>query len=210
VNQTGICNLALIRQGISTQIAALTDNTPAANACRAVFEQCVRKMLEERPWPFATRQVSLSLVGTQIFSNWLYTYRHPTGYLNIHTVNPPIVGTTTPAEVYVENDRAPVAETFPFKKGSDASGLLIHTDVTDAIAMGTVYISDTSIYSPMFCSALAWHIASETAVVLTKNREIKLMASAEYDREVSEAFATSANETKPRKSPEAEMIQARL
>ena len=209
MNQTAICNLALLRIGIAQQIADITENSASARACNAVYEQCVRTMLRERPWPFAVRQASLALVGTQVFSNWLYTYRYPVDYINIHRVSPPIVVTTTPATVLIETDRVPDPQSFPYAIGSDASGRLIHTDITDAVVMGTVYISDTSQYDPQFASALAWFISAEIAISLTKNRELYSNCYNQYQMVVSEAAATGHNEPKPPEAQDADMVKAR-
>lgn len=209
MDQTAICNLALLRIGIAQQIADITESSTSARACNAVYEQCIRTMLRERPWPFAVRQATLALVGTQVFSDWLYTYRYPSGYLNIHRVNPPQVVSTTPAQVLIDTDRVPPPQSYPYAIGSDASGRLIHSDVTDAVVLGTVYVSDTAQFDPMFSSALAWYIGAEIALSLTKDRELYSNCYNQYQNTVSESFATGMNEQKPRASEDADMVKAR-
>lgn len=210
MNTTEICNLALSRLGEAQGIASIDDQTRNGRACKAVYEQCLRTMLRERPWPFAVRQETLSLVGSSIFGSWLYTYRYPIAFINAHRVVPATEIITAPATVYQESDRRPSPQTFPFAIGSDDAGRLIHSNVTDAVAFGTVYIDNPGLYDPLFCSALAWFIASEIAMIVTKNREIGNMAMAMYQQVASEAFATGANEPKPDMSTEADMIEARL
>jgi hypothetical protein len=209
VNQTAICNLALLRIGISQPIADITENSVAARACNAVWEQCLLTMYRERPWPFAARQVGLALVGTQVFKDWYYTYRYPTGYVNIHSAMPPVVGVVSTTLVSVETDRVPYPQSYPYVIGSDSAGRLIHSDVVDAEAVGTVYISDTSQFDPLFTSALAWFIASEIALSLTKNKDLYGNCYSQYQMIVSDAAAAGQNEPKPRAGMDADMIEAR-
>ena len=209
MNQTAICNLALLRIGIATPIADITESSVAARALNSVWEQCVRTMLRERPWPFAIRQVDLALVGTQIFSDWQFTYRYPSNFINIHRINAPIVAASTSPVVHNIIDRAPAPQSYPYAVGSDASGKLIHTDIEEAIVLGTVYITDVSMYDPLFTSALSWFLGAEIALSLTKNRDIYGNAKSQYDALVSEAAAASLNEPKPREVCDADMIQAR-
>jgi hypothetical protein len=209
VNQTAICNLALLRIGISQQIADITDNSTQARACNAVYENCVRTMLRERPWTFAVRQVSLSLVGENQIADWYYTYRYPTDYITVNRVLPATLTDSTDLSVYVTQDRELDPQTYPFKLGSDSGGRLIHTDVPDAIAEGTVYIADTTIFDPMFANALAWYIAAEIALSLTKNQNLYGNAFQQYQAMASEGFASGMNEQKPRESADADMVKAR-
>lgn len=209
MNQTAICNLALLRLGINQQIADITDASPQARACNMVYDQCVESMLHERPWPFAVRQVDLALVGEQQITDWYYTYRYPSNYLNVHKVLPTLVTDDSVPVIYTAAPTALDIDTYPFAIGSDDDGKLIHTDVVDAIALGTVHVTDTSQYSALFCGALAWYIAAEIAVSLTKDRTLYGNAYAQYEAKVSEAFAASANEPKPRPDRPADMIRAR-
>lgn len=208
MDQTAICNLALLRLGQAVQIASITEQTTAGRACNAVYESCVRTMLRERAWPFATRQVDLALVGEQQITDWYYTYRYPSDYINVHRVVP-LTQVDDSTVIYNTTSRVPQRETYPFKIGSDTSGRLIHTNVSEAVALGTVYITDTALYDPMFASALAWFIAAEIALSMTKNRDLYANALSEYQRVVSEAFATAQNEVKPEDKPDADMIEAR-
>jgi hypothetical protein len=208
MNQTAICNLALLRLGIAQPIADITENSVAGRACNAVWEQCIRSMLRERPWSFAVRQVDLALVGQQLFSDWFYTYRYPTDYIVVNRVNPTLTASGA-TSVALTVDASNLPQTYPFQIGSDASGRLIHTDVDDAVAIGTVYITDTALMDPEFTSALAWYIAAEIAMSLTKNKDMYANAYTEYQRIASDGFAATMNEQKPREMAEANMIQAR-
>jgi len=209
MDQTGICNLALLRIGIVQAMTDVTtENSVTARACRTVYDICLSTMLRERPWPFAVRQVDLAQVSQQTRAEWFYDYRYPSGYLNVHRVIPTPVAATAPPVITAESvGLSP--QTYPFSVGSDASGKLISSNIGPATALGTVLVTETQHFDPQFTSALAWFIASEIAMSLSKNRDLALMAMAEYQRVVSEAFATGANEPKPEASRDADMIEAR-
>lgn len=208
MDQTAICNLALMRLGITQTIASIDDPNTTARSCKAVWEPCVTTMLRERPWPFAVRQVDLALVGQEIMAGWFYSYRYPSDFIVVNRVNPTMV-TSGATSIYVSSDRRHDPQTYPFQIGSDASGRLIHSDVDDAVCEGTVYISDTGLYDPMFSSALAWYVAAEISLGLTKNASLYANAFQRYQEVSSEAFATGMNEQKPRAAADADMVQAR-
>lgn len=209
MDQTAICNLALLRLGIAQQISDITDNTTTARACNAVYEQCVRAMLRERPWTFAVRQVDLALVAENTVADWFYTYRYPSDYIVVNRVLPATLSVGITPVVYLTADRQLDPQTYPFRIGSDAGGRVIHTDVVDAVCEGTVYIADTSLYDPVFTSALAWFIAAEISLGLTKNPSLYSNAYNNYQQVASEGFATGMNEQKPRPAADADMVKAR-
>jgi hypothetical protein len=207
MNQTAICNLALLRLGNSQPIASIDDPSAPARACKAVWDSCIQTMLRERPWPFAVRQVQLAVVGEGLVSDWLYSYRYPSGYINVHRLIE-VQDDGDTAVIYTTQETS-LKESQPFELGSDASGRLIHTDCSNAYAFGTVNITDTNLFDPLFTSALAWFIASEICMTVTKSRELINMTRSMYYETVSTAFAASANEPKPREDRDADMIAAR-
>src|SRR5512146_1689119 len=76
-----ICNMALGHIGVTKFIAALTDRSNEANVCNLYYEQARDFVLEDLPWPFATRYISLGLVtdftALTIPHDWSYAYRYP-------------------------------------------------------------------------------------------------------------------------------------
>lgn len=164
-------------------------------------------MLRERPWPFATRQVDLALVGEQLITDWFYTYRYPSDYVTVNRVlTSTVISNTT---VVTQTQRVTLPQSYPFQIGSDSAGRLIHTNVREAVCLGTVYVSDVSQYDPLFTSALAWFISAEIAIPLTKNKDLYTNGLEQYQSIVSDAFAEGMNEPKPNEAAEADMVQAR-
>jgi hypothetical protein len=207
MSQTSICNLALLRLGIAQPIADITDASVSARACRAVYDHCLATMLRERPWSFAIRQVELVVVAEQTLGDWLYSYRYPTDFINIHRLVPS--GQTSVATTSIYATTPVYQKSYAFAVGSDSQGRLLHSNLSPASAIGTVSITDVGLFDPMFSSALAWFIASEIALSLTKNYDIGRSAREEYERIVSDAMATAHNENKPDIDPDTDMIKAR-
>ena len=207
MSQTSICNLALLRLGIAQPIADINDASVTARACRAVYDHCVERMLRERPWPFAIRQVELAIVADQTVGEWFYSYRYPATFLNIHRLVLREATVGGGATIYTTSTTAPTY--YPFAIGSDVQGRLIHTNLPSAHAIGTVLVDDVALYDPLFTSALSWMIASEIALSLTKNESIRSFAIESYERAISDAVAAAHNEVKPDLSGDSEFIKAR-
>ncbi len=83
----GICNAALTTMGAS-KIKLLTENSDEARKCNGVFWGCVKSMLEDFKWSFATTQLEIAQVSDEYFG-WAYAYRYPSDCLEIISlVNP--------------------------------------------------------------------------------------------------------------------------
>lgn len=54
-----ICNIALLNAGVNQRIGALTDASPAAQACNTIYTEYRRQMHNEFRWPHAIKRVEL-------------------------------------------------------------------------------------------------------------------------------------------------------
>jgi hypothetical protein len=207
MSQTAICNLALLRIGIAQPIADISEASVTARACRAVYTRCIEEMLRERPWPFAIRQVQLAVVSEQTFGDWFYSYRYPVDFLNVHRLVQ--VSSTVVSSGTIYTVPSVGTPSVKYAVGSDSQGKLIHTNLSSAYAIGTEIVTDVGLFDPLFSSALAWKIASEIAISLTKDVRIAAMAANMYDRVVSEAAATAHNESKSDPDVESGFMKAR-
>jgi hypothetical protein len=203
-SQVGICNKALARIGYGQRIAAITDNPAAARACYAAYEDVRQYMLRERPWPFAQRYETLALVASDPNPEWSFAYRYPASYLKIYRL---INETATTGNATVYDDLGLVytpsyRQANPWQTGSDSQGLLIYTDLEDAIAVGTWDVSDEGQWDPMFADAFAWRLAYEVAPALTKDNGPTERAMQMYEMAVQRAMASALNEGSPREPAE--------
>lgn len=222
MNKTQICNVALMRVGIAQPIADISDNSASGRACKMAYDNCLETMYRERPWPFATRQVELAVVSEQSFGEWLYSYRYPSNYVNVHRLLQVSTSSSDSTLYYTPSygqyynpyydyytATATSVPKIPFQIGSDSQGKLIHTNLECAYAIGTYLVTDPTLFDPMFSSALSWFIGSEIALVLSKEESIRQRCLSEYERIVSDAAATAHNESKPQSDFDCDMIAAR-
>jgi hypothetical protein len=196
---TDICNMALSHLAISKEISNFeTDTNQEAKACRRFFTPVVEKTLREFPWQFATQFQTLGLVAEDPTTEWNYSYRYPSDCLMIRR----ILGTT----------RNPSYEQrTPYRLARDSSGLLIYTDMEDAILEYTIRDLNPAFWPPDFELAVSWLLAWYIAPRLTggNNRKLKDDAIKGYQFEMAKARAATLNEVKRDVWPDAETIRAR-
>lgn len=213
VNKTSICNMALSRIGQRQLIANIDEKSESASLCKLFYDQCLESILTECDWPFAQRYQTLALVTEYPNVKWRYAYRYPTGYLSIVSLHQSISGDVTylPSNAYIlsninlRDSRSP----NPFTISSDNAGRLILTDLANAIALGSYFITDEAQFDALFANALSWKIASEIAISLSKDASIKNLCLSEYEKALSKAFARASEEEGRDEEPESGFITAR-
>lgn len=196
--QAAVCNLALLRCGVTRRIATIDDEVAEARACKTVYDTCLDNLLAAFDWPFATATVALALVtdftATTDPYEWGYAYRLPTDCVKARHI---VSGVR-------RDDHTP-----KFSLSSDASGLLLMTDEVDPFLVYTARMSDPSLYSGNFSVALAWGIAVEVAPSLSKDLSWSERAEQRYPLAISAAAASALNGTVEDELPDAESTQAR-
>lgn len=199
---TDICNMALMRCGSSAAISSLTEKSQEANLCNAFYAQCRDYVLRDFPWGFAQRQVALSeLAATAGEANgfpsgWAYKYGYPTDCLMVHGIYPGIRNPRTDQRV-------------PYQIMSDGATTAIYTDQETAKANYTARVVDTTLFEPMFTSALAFLLASEIALPLSVNSRIVEAARSGYAQTVREAATRNMNESQFLPVPDCELLAVR-
>lgn len=150
VGKAEICNLALshLKQAKS-QIANFdTDKGHIADLCRTHYDVARRFVLVDHEWNFATRRVALGDIGNPP-AIWAYRYDYPSNALKIREIE------------RASKDDPPIP--FVVEEEDDGSGLCILTDKVNAVAVYTVNVENTALFSPGYVSTLAWYLASEMA-----------------------------------------------
>lgn len=191
-----ICNMALGRIGITRQIANLaTENSQEAVTCRLYYDDAVRFVLEDYPWPFATAYRELGLVEESPNSDWLYAYRYPSDGVFIRRI--------------VTDAGRVDFDPMPFRVGLDDDGKLVYTDQPDAVVEYTKLVTDESKFTPAFVEALSWKIASDVAPALSRVASAQQTCPAMYQRVISTARERVANESQQSEPPDSEFVRAR-
>ena len=200
MSKTTIANLALSHLGIGKEISILeTEQSTEAKAIRPVFDTCARKVLRDFSWPFATRFVSLGLLDTPVpGAQWEFAYQYPSDCLNFRKILSDVRNDTPDTVV-------------PYRIAYGDAGQIILTDKESAVAEYTVYVDDTSRYTPDFELALSYLIAAMIAPKVTAGDPAKLgqRALQLYSYEIENAKKNASNEEQREQAPEAEAIRVR-
>lgn len=198
-SKTEICNLALSHLGIGSELSNLdSDSGQEATSCRRFYETTRDEVLRDFSWSFTTKFATLALVEEDPTTEWAYSYRVPSDCLMLRRI---LSG--------IRNDNR--QSRVPFKVAQDASGLLVYTDMEDAVIEYTVRVEDTSLYPPDFTVALSYKLAFYVAPRLTKGDPFGLRKSAMdmYQYTLAKAAANNNNEQQDEEIPQAESIRAR-
>lgn len=190
-----ICNMALGHLGHTKFIASLTEPSLAADLCELYYEPARDFVLEDFPWPFATKYVTLGLVEEDPNDDWTYSYRYPDDCVYARRIVNAL-GRTNPNPP-------------PFKVGADADGRLIYTDEEDAILEYTKLVTDTNLFPAVFAMAHSWYLASLIAPGLAKDKKQALNCLQIYSVVKGTAEARQLNEQQQSVEPESEAIRSR-
>lgn len=178
---TDIYNQALANLGVTRYVSDTTDQTLEAEVCNQWYEQVRDELLRSADWPFARRRVTLALVADGP-GHWEYQYRYPSDCLFLRAL-------------VVDGVRNPrTDQRTEFEVASDATARVIWTDMESASAVYTKRITDTTVFDPLFVSALAWGLSARIAMPLSVDSRLSQMASQQYSLAVQRALAAAFNE----------------
>lgn len=149
-----IWNLALIEIGHTERVADPDEDSTAAELCRALYEQCRDYVLEDFPWRFAKRRITLAILAGTPPTAWLFQYAVPADCLAIRAFAHPLTRTPLPKDK------------IPFERATDGTSNLIYTDLEDAELIYTSRITDVSRFDASFVTSLVYYLASKLGVPL--------------------------------------------
>jgi hypothetical protein len=190
-DEVQICNLALLRVGVTSTIAALSEVSTEANACRVFFEQVRDAVLRDFPWGFATKRAALGLLAEAAPTNWAYAYQLPSDCLLVR-------GLVCPGARSLRADQR-----IPY----EVNGRKLFTDMPEAELLYTARVTDTSVFDPLAVSAIAWGMAVELGNAFLKP-DLARAAQQVYQLARSEAWAACLNEGHDA-PPESEFLSVR-
>jgi hypothetical protein len=199
-SKTQIVNIGLMRMGVSQSVANVdTENSREALSARLVFDDEVRYVLRDFPWPWATAYGDLGLVdgsdSEAANGDWQYAYRYPSDCLF--------------ARRLVTSAGRNNANPPPYKLGRDDQGKLIFTNEADATLEYTVDVSDPDEFDSLFVSMLAWRLAASMAPSLSRIKDMAKTAMEMYELDKSKAQSRALNEQQQEVPAESEFIRAR-
>ena len=193
-SEVDICNLALSHIGASATISSLTEQSEEAFHCNLLYADARDALLRAYPWGFATRHLALSDVGDPP-GNWSYRYSYPNDCLFARE----ILQTTSGGD--------PID--FEIALGDAYNARVILTDQESATLIYTYKATNTLVFDSLFVIALAWRLASEIAMPLTRDEKRMQNAYQMYLSTLSEAKTFNANESQIDRNQEASWITGR-
>lgn len=161
-SDTEIANLALLRVGSTVAISSLSEQgSSEALACRTVYAQARDILLEEWDWPFARRRATLAQLSSTR-TDWGYVYALPSD-----CVAPRVIIPGGRRDV-AEDQKTP----FQVEANDTGDGQVLLCDVSQAELRYTMRFTAVGRFTPGFCNALSWLMASELAMALKKDKEL--------------------------------------
>lgn len=183
-SQVGIANLALGHIG-EPPITNFDEGTVAATTVSVFFGQTVDETLRDHPWNFAVKRQQLARLGSAPAFGWLYQYQLPSDFLRSLQVN--------------EN-----------KTPHQIEGRVIVTDNTLCQLRYISRVEDTTIFDPMFVSALAARLAYNISMPITQSEAIKAQMWQLYLQKISMARDVDAQEEPARSTDFDRLEEARF
>jgi len=170
--EVDICNLALAHLGDDATIASLNPPEGSAQAEKAArFYPIARNtLLEMHTWNFASKRGNLALT-TNTLNQWDYAYVAPADMMNPVAVISPtaqndyatrMAAGDTPGNLTANFAPTIVAGQYTPQQFA-IEGNLIYTNQENAMLRYQAFVTDPSLFSPLFVITLSWHLASMLA-----------------------------------------------
>lgn len=84
-NKEEIANRALQKIGAAS-LASFDDETPQANAVKAIYKSLIQNLLTKGNWHFCTKKQQLTRLDETPVNEWTYSYEIPTDLLNLRSL----------------------------------------------------------------------------------------------------------------------------
>ena len=200
--EVDICNLALAHLGDDATIASLSPPEGSAQAEKAArFYPIARNsLLEMHTWNFASKRGNLALT-TNSLDQWDYAYVAPSDMMSpVAMISPTsqndyatrMSAGDTPGGI--TSNYAPTIVAGQYTPQQFAvEGTYIYTNQENAMLRYQAYVTDPSIFSPLFVTTLSWHLASMLAGPIIKGDQG--MAEAKRSTQMMQGYLTQAKQS---------------
>jgi len=199
-----IWNMALMRIGENDQLVEEeTEDRPAAEACNIFWEDVLKRVIEAHHWSFCKKQAVIAQDSSAEREGWDYVYALPTDCITPLA----LLDEDVRMGLQTKDDRIP----YEVVLGDDDT-LFLCCDYDDDEFEVLEYIARNEYvphYSGGFVSALAWLLASELALALTKDMGRSKECYQLYEYTVSEAAAQDKNRQEEDVEQETPSVAAR-
>ena len=181
ISEVAICNQGLGWLGASL-ITSFDDTTKEANLCQANYDYLRDVVLEAADWSFALKRVQLSQAGdADKVIGYGQAYQVPSDCLRVIQASPNTDFDTTDPVLWEYEDRK------------------VLTDEGTIYIKYVARIEDPVRYSPGFVNALAYRIASELAIPITRSRALQEQMFTLYEMRKDEAMGMDGKQGRTRR-----------
>ena len=170
--EVDICNLALAHLGDDATIASLSPPEGSAQAEKAArFYPIARNtLLEMHTWNFAAKRGNIALT-TNSLDQWDYAYVAPADMMSPVAIISPTAQNDYATRMSagdtpggITSNYAPTIVAGQYTPQQfEIEGDLIYTNQENAMLRYQAFITDPSLFSPLFVITLSWHLASMLA-----------------------------------------------
>ena len=167
-----ICNLALAHLGDDATIASIKPPEGSAQAEHAAryYPIARNSLLESHTWNFAAKRASLATT-TNTLEQWEYAYVAPADMMTPVAIISPTAQNDYATRMSagdtpggITSNYAPTIVAGQYTPQQFAlEGAFIYTNQENAMLRYQAYITDPSLFSPLFVITLSWHLASMLA-----------------------------------------------
>lgn len=190
-SKTAIVNLALrnLKTDPVISIEPPDDDSKAASAGAAWFDQARRDTLEAHPWKFASRRRNLVADPTAPLFEWDKQYELPNDFIRVG---------------YLGNDwRNPITD-------YDIEGDFILCNETSPLPLVYVWnLTDVTKFSPKFVTALTYKLAALMAFEITGNAQLVGAMESQFDACFMKAASVNGQNRPTRRVQHSKLQQAR-
>ncbi len=223
MSDVDICNKALSELGKGPLISSMTEQSPAAVQCRLHYNSLREQLLRAAPWGFSRKTLTLTTLGLLTDDPpaspypWLVKYLYPADCLKMRYILPP------PWPNSDVNPNVSQGQVTAWCAPSRAWRYLVSYDdtvspprrvilsnVTSALAVYTVNVTDTALFDPLFENALVMALASKFCMPLTGNVSLKGSYSQMADAAILQARVADGNEAIPTTDHRVDWIATRM
>lgn len=218
-----IVQMALAEVGETTTIASLVNPTTKGEKLGVLFYERTRdRMLRKLSPQWAVRRAALVQLTDHERAGWSYVYALPTDLLKVvdldlgYRAGSQGMGTLYASSLSgVPYDPSAPATPLPaaawaIEANNTATGKVLCCDLAPGCSL--VYIAqlvDPTLWSPDFTEAVLWGVAAKLAMPLAVKPDLAARAEQMARQTLAEAIADDANEQRPDRQPDSEIISAR-
>lgn len=145
-SDVSICNMALVPLGVD-RISSLTEDTPQAKKCNALYALLRDEELSNHTWSFATKRVQLAQTENTPVFEFSYEFQIPTDCLRILNID---------------------ATTYSYRVEGDK----VITDYSAPYIRYIYRVTDSTLFSQQFISLLTARLKYELAITLTDSKTL--------------------------------------